>query len=695
FFLQESHAEQEITLYRRTLPNATPIRGLGELYRHHGKGGILGDALVAVGMREGEGSKAKPAGISAEDLKPKRRIIPLSHRLAAFTDATTQELGDMTKQARAANQAKSHFLSSMSHEIRTPINAVLGMNEMILRESREPEILSYASNVQSAAKSLLGIVNDILDFSKIEAGKMEIIPAEYELPSMLNDLVTLLKGRAEDKGLQFTVDADARLPRMLMGDEIRIKQVITNLLTNAVKYTKQGSVTLKVGFQPASGEAILLQASIIDTGIGIKEEDIPKLFSAFERIEEKRNRAIEGTGLGMNITKRILSLMGADLKVESRYGQGSTFSFQVEQKVVDATPVGEFADACKSGARMHQAYHKSFEAPDARILVVDDTEMNLTVVKGLLKQTKVKIDTAVSGQECLSMIAKNKYDIIFLDHLMPRMDGIATLREMKRMPGHPNEDTPVISLTANAISGAREEYIAAGFSDYLTKPIDSTELEGMIRNYLPPELVMAPADDAAQEREDNVLPDWVTQIKDLEADAGRKHCGGAKAYLEALGVFYESIERGADEIEKYWQDGNIEDYTTKVHALKSSARIIGATELSRRAEWLEAAGKQGNADEIQCDTPVLLALYRSYIQKLKPIARKSISQGNLPGITSEELDDAYASLREFAMSFDYDSIRYVMESLSSYRLPDAQQPRYERLRSAIERLDWEAIQEEL
>ena len=596
--------------------------------------------------------------------------------------------------ALQASRTKSEFLSNMSHEIRTPINAILGMDEMILRESKEPNTLEYAENLRHAGNSLLGIINDILDFSKIEAGKMEIIPVEYQLSSVLNDLVNMIRSRAEKKKLECIVKADPNIPSILFGDEIRIKQVITNILTNAVKYTEKGSITLTVNYREKSSDTIILTVKVQDTGIGIKEEDLAKLFSAFERIEEKRNRTIEGTGLGMNITQQLLHLMNSKLEVDSIYGEGSIFWFNIEQKVVSRDPIGDFEEAFKNSLKQHKEYHESFTAPDANILVVDDTVMNLTVVKGLLKQTQIKIDTAESGRECLGMVAKKKYDVIFLDHRMPEMDGMETLREMQLMTPNPNRDTPVISLTANAISGAREQYLAAGFVDYLTKPINSNHLENMLIKYLPKDKVKiteAAENESESPNTETTLPKWLTQVKGLDIKAGIEHCGDSELFLDALTVYANSVVNGADEIEGYYKAEDWKNYTTKVHALKSSSKVIGALELSERAKRLEDAGNSGYIDEIKQDTAPLLDLYRSYAEKLKPLIKVEEDNSDKPLIDEAELAEAFEAMKDAAATFDYDSMMFVFQSLDEYRLPDSENEKYKKIKSAAEKLDWETV----
>ncbi|MBR6344840.1 MAG: response regulator [Lachnospiraceae bacterium] len=407
--------------------------------------------------------------------------------------------------ANQANEAKSLFLSTMSHDIRTPMNAIIGMNEMIIRDSHEEETLMYADSIRTAGDTLLGIISDILDFSKIEAGKMEIIPVDYGFVSLLNDLVNMVQRRAEEKGLTFELDVDKNIPSVLCGDEIRIKQVITNILSNAVKYTKEGGIVFSISCNKCEddGDAVILHVSVKDTGIGIKKEDLDKLFVAFERIEEKKNRNIEGTGLGMAIAESFLSMMGSRLCVESEYGKGSVFSFDLKQKVVNPEPMGEFDAAFNRYLSDRKKYKAKFVAPKARILVVDDTEVNLKVFVNLLSKTKMQIETADSGDAAITLFKRNYYDVIFLDHMMPEKDGIETIKEMKACMDTPNKETPVICLTANAVSGMREMYIEAGFNDYLTKPIDTGRLEKMLLKYLPHNIVEAVAEDETSQTPEN------------------------------------------------------------------------------------------------------------------------------------------------------------------------------------------------
>ncbi len=607
-----------------------------------------------------------------------------------------QALEQQKQLADSANQAKSSFLANMSHDIRTPINAVLGMNEMVLRECDDEQILDYSEKIKSAGNTLLGLINDILDFSKIEAGKLDIIPVDYDLTSVLNDLVNMIQPRADAKGLALVTKIDGNIPKLLHGDEIRIKQIITNILTNAVKYTEKGTVTFSVGYEKKDENSIVLKVSVADTGIGIKQEDIPKLFSDFERIDEKRIRNVEGTGLGMSITQRLLSMMDSSLGVESEYGKGSVFSFALTQEVIKWEPVGNLDDALRRSHADRKKYREKFTAPDADILVVDDTPMNLEVFTNLLKKTLVRIDTAESGEKCISLAFEKKYDIIFLDHMMPGKDGIETLSEMRTMKDIPNADTPVVCLTANAVSGSREKYLAAGFNDYLTKPVDPTRLEQMIMEYLPDEKIVrmsaqpeAPGntEETGSDSEKTRLPDWLNEIAEIDTGKGLLHCGTAETYLSTLTTYAGSVAASADEIEGFLKNGDIKNATVKIHAIKSTSRVIGAMDLGSLAEELEAAGNTNDTDKLNAHTDELLSRCRKLGEQLSPLLKTD----DLPPISEDELNEAFTLIREFLSVEDFESAVQVIGGLSEYSYPENEKQRCESLRKAAAEFDYDAM----
>ena len=406
--------------------------------------------------------------------------------IISATDLTNRlkyinELNEAKKNADKANASKSAFLASMSHEIRTPLNAVLGMDEMIMRENDINEIHSHAASIMDAGKSLLAIIDDILDFTKIESGMMNIIPNDYKVSEEIRELYNIVTFRAKKKGLALDFEIDPNMPKTLHGDEIRIRQILINIINNAVKYTNVGWVNVKLNAEIHDSSNMTLVAIIEDTGIGIKKEDISKLFDKFQRLDEDVNHKVEGTGLGLSIVYNLLQMMNGTIDVQSIYQRGSIFTVRIPQRIVDISPVGA-VDFTYSSAESD--YTESFIAPNNHILVVDDNQINLTIVKGLLKKTLLKIDTASSGRECLDMVKKNHYDLILLDHMMPEMDGVQVLERLNTMSNNLCKDTPVIALTANAIVGAKEKYLNLGFKDYLSKPIDYKELESAIKRHI-------------------------------------------------------------------------------------------------------------------------------------------------------------------------------------------------------------------
>lgn len=532
--------------------------------------------------------------------------------------------------ADQANKAKSDFLADMSHEIRTPINALLGMNEMIIRETADaleeesPEeqtesfrnIRSYAGNIENAGNNLLSIINDILDFSKIEAGKLEIAENDYELSSLIGDAISLISFRAKDKGLDLRIDVDETIPDGLYGDKVRIRQILMNLLSNAVKYTDRGSVTLHIGskdkvFKP--GETILLEIQVTDTGIGIREEDVEKLFTKFQRVDLNRNSTVEGTGLGLAITNSLLSMMGGTIHVDSTYGKGSTFTVTIPQKVVSCNPIGDVG--IRNETRKTE-YHETFRAPEARILVVDDTRINIDVTIGLLKKTGMQIDSAMSGAEAIEKAKVTAYDLILMDQRMPGTDGTEALRALREDCREFNTQTPVICMTADAIIGAKERYISEGFTDYLPKPVSGETLEKMLLRYLPKDKVTV--NSQRKETEEATLADRIPsfcselQAEGIETDRGLANCQqDGELYRSLLREYVSSMPENKRAMDTCFQEKNWKEYGILVHALKSSSRLIGAVALAEEAAELEKAAREGKEELIIRNHQAVMEKYQS------------------------------------------------------------------------------------
>lgn len=603
------------------------------------------------------------------------------------------------QEALAANEAKRKFLAHMSHEIRTPINAVLGMDEMILRESKEQNVKEYAMDIYMAGQTLLSLINDILDFSKIESGKMEIVPVEYDTSSMIYDLANMTSQRAQNKNISFKVEIDQNIPSKLYGDDVRIRQILTNILTNAVKYTPEGTVWLRIQSHLADNNAVL-RFEVEDTGIGIKKEDLPKLSAEFERIEEERNRNIEGSGLGMNITIQLLSLFGSRLYVESEYGKGSKFYFELEQKIVDYTPIGDFKYKVRQLAKEYN-YSAKFCAPDAKILVVDDNAVNRKVLRNLLKETLIEVTDAGGGRECLALVQQNHYDLIFLDHMMPEMDGVETLHQIKALSGCLCKDTPVVVLTANAVSGAKEKYLAEGFDDFLSKPVVPQKLELMIRKMLPESLIREGSvleQETGYPQQEEVMQGFLEelpQVDGLDWQYAWMHLPDMELLEYTVKEFYAQIDSAAERLEQAYmglmESTQLEQFRIQAHAMKSLAATVGILPLSGVARILEYAAKDSKIETIKSITPAFLEEWRSYREKLQGVfgieaqGKKEVTD---PSVIQALLEMVRLSMQEM----DIDQADRMMSQLREYTYPDKMEQNIRSLVTAVTDLNMEETQ---
>lgn len=797
---------------------AAPIMAHG-----HMVGCFIGGQLLTIPPDEDKIRKvADDIGVDGDELMraagnvkivDKRTIEKVSNAIYTIANVLSEigyskyQVNLKNMELRKTSNMKSDFLANMSHEIRTPMNAVIGMAEMALREDIPPAAREYIGQIKSSGQTLLTIINDILDFSKIESGKMDISDVEYEPLSMINDVSNIIMTRIGSKDLDLTVDVNPELPIGLYGDNIRIKQVLVNMANNAVKFTDSGNVNVKIDFLRTTEDTIELCVAVKDTGRGIKESDMTKLFQSFQQLDSKRNRNVEGTGLGLAISKQLVALMHGKIHVDSEYGKGSTFSFVIPQKVTDSSrAVEKVEDGIVAAGLIQSEYtaqelagdmeklgvtyvrleseeelgwlkdHNAgylfveqplmteavqyfmklnphvcgvvlanyrsmrsydmpnlrvvkkplyisglsnifngkeengsvslmeaedfdFTAPKAEILVVDDNAINLTVVKGLLNPLQMKIDTALSGKDAVLMVTDKRYDIIFMDHMMPEMDGVETTRVIRRLLGN-NGQVPIIALTANAVEGTAQMFIDEGMNDFVTKPIEMRVILAKLRKWLPPEKIeknrnkkMNAVLQGANKDEKASQMSTDISIAGLDVKKAMEFLGNEELFWSVLKEYYRVIDKKSMMISEYEQKEMWREYTVEVHALKSASRQIGALELAQVAEQMEAAGNAENAALIHKITPGMLEEYTFYKGILAPYFVKQEEAQNGRAAEKSEMSELFDQMKDAMENLDMDAMEEVIKGMSQYSYGDAQRSIFERLKNAVEDIDTEKCEE--
>jgi signal transduction histidine kinase/CheY-like chemotaxis protein len=538
--------------------------------------------------------------------------------------------------ARNASQSKSLFLSRMSHEIRTPMNAIIGLSELAARDYGQPQGLEYIGGIRQAGNNLLAIINDILDFSKIESGKLEIRNAPYEAASLFNDVLTIIGVRLTEKDVEFSAAFAPDIPGIITGDETRVREILLNLLSNAVNYTDKGFIKFTVGFRREGGNSAVLTFEVSDSGIGIKPEDMSRLFTDFSRIDDQRAVSIVGTGLGLSIARLLCQAMGGDVKAESVYGMGSTFTATIRQTVTDgAAPMGSLVD--KTAMRTETGGIR-FTAPDFRVLIVDDNATNLKVAEGLLAPYGMKMETCLSGKDALALVKARDYDLVLMDHMMPEMDGIETVAAIRAFGGR-FKKLPILALTANVVSGMKEMFLANGFDDFLSKPIEISRLDGLIERWVPAEKRRLPETGPKRETGAEPLESRLPAVEGLDIARGLAATGGVEAvYRSVLEMFRRDTAARLDFLTATHAESDLKNFITQVHALKSASASIGAAVISDEAKALEEAGQRGDMESIRAQAPVFRENLARLVGRLKAALAAEFDQGAVgPGPSNEEI----------------------------------------------------------
>lgn len=581
---------------------------------------------------------------------------------------------------------KSQFLADMSHEIRTPLNAILGFDEAILRISDDEKVRKYAMNIQEAGDNLKGIINSILDITKIESGKLEIYEVEYSMLQLLDHLTSMFESLTKKKGLTLYTDIDERLPEVLIGDENHILQVLTNIMNNAVKYTPSGSVTftVKVMEMPENLPLCKIYFSVKDTGIGIKEEDRKRLFEKFERLDREKNYSTEGTGLGMSIVVQLLQAMNSEIQLDSVYGEGSNFYFELTQSVVNRSEIGSFIERRKQMA-LENSHGVDFIAPDAKILIVDDVQMNLDAAYALLEDTKMQIDTAQSGMEAIEKIKKEDYDLVLMDHMMPGMDGIVAtekIRDLASETGDPKyAELPILALTANAMVGMKETFLQAGMQGFISKPIDINALNAEVKRWLPKNLISY-VEVKEEVKEDDTV--WEIGIPCIDIEMAKQFNPTFALFERNLKNYYENYENVSQRLMEMKEQKDVENYTITVHGLKSTSRMIGLQELSDKALDLEEHCQEGETDYVWKENDNLLQLYASCVEQIGVYYGASKKQAdNANAMDEAAYEQLIDRIKQAADTFDMGAFMELEIEFDGLVVPAEKEEEFKKIKQLV------------